>query len=206
MTHDSAANVMVENDNIIEGGDMVKLRWSPESILPTEPSDSYTIDIFLRDYDQDRKQWNYTELAVDMPNSGYIEVATPEREPKSDNDTGSPAVFEIRVSNSSTEVQSRKRGFFSKIGRFIRKAVKVITKVIVFAVKVVLEPFRRLACEGWGLIESRQRSMEILSQLPPCPCTVAEIDRPGSGFERDDPRASKIFHPEADVCFRQRKP
>ena len=206
VSHDKAAGVMVENDSVITSGDTVKLRWTPEAILPTEPSNSYTINIMLREYDQESGRWIYTELANNMPNLGLIEIAVPERTPKSDNDTATPAVFQIGVSESSSETQLHKRGIFYKIIKGIVKAVKFVTKVVVLAVSTVIEPARRLACEAWGLFQSRATSQQILSRLPPCPCTVAEIRALGSGFEEENSGVSKIFHPGSDVCFRQRNP
>ena len=51
VAHDEAAEVTLENElPLIEIGTMLKLRWSPESIVPILPADSYTVDIMLREY------------------------------------------------------------------------------------------------------------------------------------------------------------
>lgn len=205
MSHEKVASVTVENDNVIMNGDMVKLRWSPGSILPPELSDDYTIDVIIGEYIPAKGQWNYTKLATDMPDSGYMEIPAPERESRSNNDTGSPAVFEIRVSNTNNEI-GRKRGLFSDIVRGVVKFVKAVTDIILLPVKIVLEPLRRIACELWGDTQSRQRAQEILSMLPPCPCTAAEIARLGSDFKKDNIITTTIYHPAADVCYRQRNP
>ena len=206
VSHDKVAGVMVENGPVVATGDMVRLSWSPEAILPIEPHDSYNINVMLREYDQESGEWIDTELAKEMPNSGSIEIAVPERAPKNDNESAAPAVFQIEVSESSTDTQIQKRGLFSAIAKAVKKAVKFVTKVVSVVLSLVLEPARRLLCEAWGLIESRERSQQILSELPPCPCTVAEIDTRGDGFELEDRSISSIFHPGSDKCFRQRRP
>ena len=206
VSHDKVAEVTIENGPVVTTGDMIRLRWSPEAILPVESPDSYNISVMLREYDQESGEWIYTELAKDMPNSGYIEIAAPGHVPKYDNESVTPAVFQIEVSESSSDTRIEKRGLFSAIKKAVKKAVKFVTKVISYVVTAVIEPIRRLACDAWGLIESRERSQEILSRLPPCPCTVREITASGSGFEEEDSRISSIFHPDSDRCFRQRRP
>ena len=197
---------MVENGPVVTGGEMVKLRWSPEAILPTEPPDSYSISIMLREYDQQSDEWIYTELAEDVLNTGFIEIAVPERVSKNANESVAPAVFQIGVSESSSDGQIQKRGLFSKIVKAVKKVIKIVTKVIPVVRSPVFEISRRLACETWGFFQSRERSQQILSQLPPCPCTVPEIEAPGSGFEQENSFVSSIFHPGSDKCFRQRRP
>ena len=182
---------------------MVRLRWSKEAILPTELPNSYTINVVLGEYDENSAKWVYTELAEDMPNTGYIGIAVPERSPKADNDSGSPVVFQIGVSESSTETQIRKRGIFRNIIKNVIRGITFVTKVYILVKYPETEVIRRAACELWGLAESREASLQILSELPPCPCTVSEIN--GNIFKQES-IASVIFHPDSDKCFRQRMP
>ena len=128
MPHDRAATIVVENNHILKSGDMVKLHWSPDSILPTEEPDTYTIDVVLRTYDEVSRTWISTDLVTDVPNSGYMEVLLPERSPKSDNESGVPTAFVVRVSEPSTETQISKRGIFSKIKKERHKSHYVCDK------------------------------------------------------------------------------
>ncbi|CAI8023305.1 Sushi domain-containing protein 2, partial [Geodia barretti] len=201
--HERAAGVSIETNPLITSGDMVRLRWSKEAILPTERHDRYTINVALGEYDENSAKWVYTELAKDMPNTGYIEIAVPERSPKADNDSGSPVVFQIGVSESSTETQIRKRGIFRNIIKNVIRGITFVTKVYILVKYPKTEVIRRAACELWGLAESREASLQILSELPPCPCTVSEIN--GNIFKQES-IASVIFHPDSDKCFRQRMP
>lgn len=205
MPHEKASGVSIENDPIIASGNMVRLQWSPEDILPTESSNSYTINVVLREYDKDSDKWIYTELAEDVPNTGIIEVAVPERSPKNDNDSGAPVVFQIAVSESSSETQLRKRGIFSKILKNVLRGITFVTKVVVLVKYPKSELLRRRACKVWGLTQSREATQQILTELPPCPCTVAEIPTSEARF-KEEGITSVIFHPDSDRCFRQRNP
>ena len=130
MAHDRASNVVFENqDPLISSGTMVKLRWSPQSILPIQPADSYTVDIKLREYNNTSKTWKFTDIARDVPNTGYIEVAAPEMVPSENyNESVTPAVIQIGISETSSELQVVKRGFFSKLFKGIKKAIISFTK------------------------------------------------------------------------------
>ena len=205
MPHDRAATIVVENNHILKSGDMVKLHWSPDSILPTEEPDSYTIDVVLRTYDEESRTWISTDLATNVPNSGYIEVLLPERSPKSDNESGVPTVFLVRVSEPSSETQISKRGIFSKLIKNVIRAITFVTRVVVSVLFPSTEIIRRLLCEAWGLTQSRTASQQIASELPACPCTVSEVTALGNTF-KEEGISSVIFHPGSDRCFRQRNP
>ena len=68
-------------------------------------------------------------------------------------------------------------------------------------------------CNQWS---SRQRDVNasaLLDQVEPCPRTVAQARLPNSNFIADDVdpfgkhiQTSSVFHPSADICFRQRVP
>ena len=67
VVHDKATDVMLENqDPVISSGTLLKLRWSPESVLPVEPADSYTLDIILREYNNTSREWVFTDIARDI--------------------------------------------------------------------------------------------------------------------------------------------
>ena len=128
MANDKDSEINFENeDPVVSSGTMIKLRWSPESILPVEPADSYRVDITLREFNNTSQGWVFTDIAKDLQNTGYAEVS-----PENYDDTVTSAVIQIGVSESTSEVQTVKRGIFSTF-----KALKKILKFTVKVVKVV---------------------------------------------------------------------
>ena len=207
VVHDKASDVMLENqDPVISSGTLLKLRWSPESVLPVEPADSYTVDIILREYNNTSREWVFTDIARDIPNTGYVEISAPNfAMPNSFNDSVTSAIIQIGVSESMSELQSRKRGLFSAIGRAIKKIVK-FTVMVVKA--IFIDPLLRAGCEIWELFQSRQSTQRTLASLPPCPCTDSEIREQRGIFEEEDLGEGfrNFFHPGSSSCFRQRNP
>ena len=206
MPHERAPGVTVEINSIVNSGDNVMLHWVPEAILPTETSDSYTLDITLREYDERSAMWISTEIARDMPNSGSAEITVPERPPKGENESAVPAVFQIAVSESSTDTATRKRGLLSSIFKKVVRAITFVTRVVIAVLFPQGEVLRRLACEAWGLSQSRAIAEQIASELPACPCTAAEAESQRDTFKEEPILSVLIFHPNSDKCFRQRNP
>ena len=212
VVHDIASEVKLESqDPVISSGTVVKLRWSPQDILPMEAADSYTVDITLREYNRTSQEWMFTDIAKNVPNTGYAEVVSPNFvSPENYNDSITIALIQIGVSESTGELQNRsKRGFFSKIFRAVGKAIKKIVKFTVKVVKAVfVDPLLRLGCEAWGFFQSSERTRQILASLPPCPCTVSEIRTQRNVFEEEDLGEGfrDFFHPGSSNCFRQRNP
>ena len=69
------------------------------------------------------------------------------------------------------------------------------------------------ACNQWSLRQKDVNASELLDQVEPCPRTVAQARLPNSNFISDDVdpfgrhiQTSSVFHPSADICFRQRVP
>ena len=180
-----------------------------------EAPDSYTVDITLREYNSTSQEWVFTDIARDVPNTGYAEVVTPEFVPPENyNDSVTSAVIQIGVSKSTSEVQNRKRSLSSKILKAIGKTV---VRVLKFTVKVLVkkrfrEPLFRLGCEAWRLFQSSDTTQQLLATLPPCPCTVSEIRNQRNTYEEEDLGGfvgglfRDFFHPGSSNCFRQRNP
>ena len=203
MPHDKTEEVNIENGTLITSGGLVKVHWSPESILPIEKSDSYNVDIMIRQYNDTSRKWTVTDIAKDVPNVGYMEVAIPEFDPPQTNDDSLfPAVIQVGVSESITDTQRRKRGFFSDIAKAVLRAVGHFTRALILVISPITEVIGRAACELWGLTQSREEALQTLADLPPCPCTVAAIS--GRDFEEEG-ISSVLFHPNSDRCFRERK-
>ena len=203
VAHDKIEEVKIDNDLVITNGTMLRLHWTPENILPIEKPDSYNVDIMIRQYNETTRKWTVTDIVKDVPNTGDIEVAVPQFDPpKSEEDSASPAVIQIGVSESTSESQRRKRGFFSNIAKAVIRAVGYLTRVVILVTYPALELIRRAACELWGLTQSRDEALQTLSSLPACPCTVAAIN--GGDFEEEG-ITSVLFHPQSDKCFRERK-
>ena len=127
MVHDKATDVMLENQHpFISSGTPLKLRWSPQSVLPFEPANSFAVDIFLREYNHTSDEWVFTLIANGIPNTGYAEISAPDLGlPKSYNDSVTSAIIQIGVSETVSGLQNRKRGLLSAL---LGKAIKTIAK------------------------------------------------------------------------------
>ena len=209
VSNDKASEINFESeDPVVSSGTMIKLRWSPEAILPVVPADSYRVDITLREFNETSQEWVFTDIAKDLPNTGYVEVVAPEFvSPENYNDTVTSAVIQIGVSESTSEVRTVKRGIFSNLFKVIKKAVKKIVKFTVKLIKAFfVDPLLRVGCEVWGAFQSSDNAQQILASLPPCSCTVSEIREQGNTFEEEDNKFINFFHPGSATCFRERKP
>ena len=68
-------------------------------------------------------------------------------------------------------------------------------------------------CNRWSSSQRDVNASVLLDQVEPCPRTVAQARLPNSNFIADDVdpfgrhiQTSSVFHPSADICFRQRVP
>ena len=209
VVHDIASEVEFESkDPVISSGSVLKLHWSPQDVLPIEIAEGYTVDITLREYNSTSQEWVFTDIATDVPNTGYAEVVTPAFVSSENyNDSLTLAVIQIGVSKSTSEVQNRKRSLLSNILKGIGKVLKFTRRVVVK--KLIKDILFRLGCEAWGLSQSRDTAEQILSTLPPCPCTEREILNQGNKYEEGGFLSRlflPFFHPGSDKCFRQRNP
>ena len=214
VVHDIASEVKFESkDPVISSGSVVKLRWSPQDILPIEIAEDYTVDITLREYNSTSQQWVFTDIATDVPNTGYAKVVTPTFVSSENyNDLVTSGVIQIGISKSTIEEQNRKRSLSSKfILKAIGKTVRKFTIKLV-VIKLIKDVVFRLGCEAWTLSQSRDKTQQIMATLPTCPCTESEI-REKRGTYKDskedlgeflDGLLRNFFHPGSSSCFRQR--
>ena len=212
---------------VFETGTTVSVYWSPQSIFPLLDQRSYTIDITLREFDMDSKEWmTLATLASDLPNSGEARVTIPEL-PVVENyeDALTPAVVEVGVSSAS--MTDTKRSLFSnilsRIGQFGLRILKQTPMRI--AKKLIRQAAQHVACETWSLTQTDNIGNQINDRLPPCPCTAEHASTPNSGFKEErlssivkvvdqvqdffdttivDDGFRNYFHPGAASCFRQR--
>ena len=80
MSFTTAHEVEIESDSLLlETGNKIKVRWTPESILPQFPPDDYTVDIRLYTVDPLTEVWREVYvLASDIQNNGTIDVTFPD--------------------------------------------------------------------------------------------------------------------------------
>ena len=170
----------------------IDLTWSPD-IQPFEDPQSYKVDIASYFLDpQDGKLEMVKLLASDLPNTGKATVLLDGVRLQ-----GGTVVAPIYVQVAVARTQDVKSGACSW---------SAVTYFTTYTALVV-------ACNQWS---SRQRDVNasvLLDQVEPCPRTVAQARLPNSNFIADDVdpfgrhiQTSSVFHPSADICFRQRVP
>lgn len=209
--HDMAAEVKFESkDPVISSGSVLKLYWSPQDILPIETAGGYTVDITLREYSRTPEKLMFTDIATDVPNTGYAEVVTPTFVSSENyNNSVTSGVIQIGVSKSTIEAQDRKRSIFSRLNilkAIGKRVLKFTAKVPV--IKQIGKHSLRQGCEEWALSQSSDRTRQILASLPPCPCSLSEIRNQRDTYEEEDlgELFREFFHPGSSNCFRQRNP
>ena len=168
------------------------LTWSPD-IQPFEDPKSYKVDIaayILEPKDGTLKMGKM--LASDVPNTGKATVPLDELQLQ-----GGTVVAPIYVQVAVARTQDTKSGACSW------------SAVTYFTTGTAL----LFACNRWSSSQQDVDASVLLDQVEPCPRTVAQARLPNSNFIADnvDPfgrhiQTSSVFHPSADICFRQRVP
>lgn len=179
-------------------GSTVKLAWSPD-ILPFQDPQSYKVDISLFTLDVNSGQLNKVKVvATDYPNSGMATITIPRLLLKKGT-VVVPLYFQVEVARLDSK---RKR----QVGQVILKGSTWST-VAYFAVSTLL----KFTCDNWA--QGQPDGQMLLDQVEPCPRTVGQAQLQNSGFVEEaidlfgiHIRPSKIFHPDADICFRQQVP
>jgi len=167
------------------------LTWSPD-IQPFEDPRSYNVDIAAYILDlQDGTLGMKKVLASDLPNTGRATV-TLDGVRLQGGTVVAPLYVQVAV--ASTQDNSGACSW---------------STVTYFAPGTAL----LFACNQWSLRQRDVNASALLDQVEPCPRTVAQARLPNSNFIADDVdpfgrhiQTSAVFHPSADVCFRQRVP
>ena len=172
----------------------IDLTWSPD-IQPFEDPQSYKVDIaaFILDSQGDKLEMGKM-LATDLPNTGKATVTLGGVSLNVDI-VVAPLYIQVAV------VRTHQRSDLPD------KACSW-SAVTYFTARTALW----FKCNLWSNERSVNAS-ELLDQVEPCPRTVAQARLPNSNFIQDDVdpfgrhiQTSSVFHPSADICFRQRVP
>ena len=174
----------------------IDLTWSPD-IQPFADPQSYKIDIiaFILDPNEGKLDMGKM-LASDHSNTGKATVTLSGIVLKK-----GAVVVPLYVQVAVARTHNEKNGL-----PWPDKACSW-SAVTYFTTRTALS----FACFQW----SRQGvdGSDLLDQVEPCPRTLAQARLPNSNFISDDVdpfgrhiQTSSVFHPSADICFRQRVP
>ena len=207
----TAYEVEIESDSLLlETGNNINVRWTPESILPQFPPDNYTVDIRLYTVDPMTEVWREVYvLASDIPNNGEIDITVPDVGDiiMSGNRNGSqkdrppdPAFpLAIQVAASASIVQTRlRRGTFANVAQRIARFPFAKWSFIVYLVIQVAGP---PYCKWWNSQQPEGIGQQILGSVSTCPCTVGAASQ-DSQFKPDNAIAQFIFH-FGSTCYRE---
>ena len=177
MSYLKSYDVYLANDDVVfTEGMTVRVQWSPVSIFPMQPPNTYTVDIELLEMNNTGTWNNSTPLVSNIPNTGFTDVPIPSVEIR---DTLEEAIslVVVRVSLSSSANNS---DILRRLGRFALKTARN-------APVRYLKKLRRLSiqhglCQAWSALQPSGIGQNILSQLPACPQRIRDILAPNSGF------------------------
>ena len=177
----------------------VKLSWSPD-ILPFQDPQSYKVDISLFTLDANSGELKRVKVvATDYPNSGTATITIPRLLLKKGTVV---TLLYFQVEAAGLDLK-RKR----QVGQVIRTTLKgrVWSTVAYFSLSAIMT----FSCDRWA--ERQPDGQMLLDQVEPCPRTVGQAQLPNSNFIEEafdifgvHIQTSKVFHPDADICFRQR--
>ena len=172
----------------------IDLTWSPD-IQPFEDPQSYNVDIaaFILDPQGDKLEMGKM-LATDLPNTGKASVSLDGVLLKR-NAVVAPLYIQVAVARTHQSYLPDKACSWSAVTYFTTRTALWF------------------ACRLWSANQQDVNASELLDQVEPCPRTVAQARLPNSNFIQDDVdpfgrhiQTSSVFHPSADICFRQRVP
>ena len=173
---------IASTDLILLSDTMVQVQWSPESMLPMEAPENYSVDIELLEMNMESGSWRkMATLGADLPNNGIANVRIPNiQEEDTVESSISPVIIQVAVSDSSTG-----RGAPTNLlGRFAQKTIR--NSPIRFLKKLARQAVQRALCELWCVLQPPNIGEEILNRFPPCPTRIRDARVPNSGFtERD---------------------
>ena len=175
----------------------IDLTWSPD-IQPFVDPMSYKVDIAAYILDPQEGTLEMEKiLASNLTNTGRATVSLGGVRLK-----GGIVVVPLYVQVAGARIaQDEKNGLPAKPCSW--------SAVTYFTTRTALS----FACNQWSLRQQDVNASVLLDQVEPCPRTVAQARLPNSNFIADDVdpfgrhiQTSSVFHPSADICFRQRVP
>ena len=172
------------------------LTWSPD-IQPFEDPQSYMVDIAAYFLDPKGGKLVMVKIfASDLPNTGRATVSLDGVRLQ-----GGTVVAPLYVQVAVARTQDENGGLPAKACSWSAVTYFTTRTALVFA------------CGQWSLRQRDVNASVLLDQVDPCPRTVAQARLPNSNFIADDVdpfgrhiQTSSVFHPSADICFRQRVP
>ena len=179
-------------------GSSLKLSWSPD-ILPFQDPKSYKVDINLFTLDTKSGELKRVKVvATDYPNTGTATIPIPRLLLKKGT-VVAPLYFQVEAAGLDSK---RKR----QVDQVILKG-SAWSAVTYFSLSAIM----KFSCDRWA--ERQPDGQMLLDQVEPCPRTVGQAQLPNSNFIEEafdifgiHIQTSKVFHPDADICFRQRVP
>ena len=191
-----AYEVYIENDDLFfTRGTPVKVYWSPQTILPVESPESYSVDIHLMELNLATGKWEHlVTLGTDLTNNGSADVRISEIETieigavENLNSSASPVVVQVSVSSASTSAMAMSKrqtasNVLRKLGRFALRTLK--NSPVRYLRKLARQAAQRILCETWSFLQPENIGQEILDRLPSCPRTSAAARAPNSGFREE---------------------
>ena len=187
-----------ESDLLFTPGATFTITWSPDSIVPLVDPDSFTVDVGLDCFNEASDTFTAVAvLASDIANSGETVVTLPSQI----SGFSDVCIFSIEVMVGGTNnAISRRQTDTNLVNRLIRSGFRVVARGVVRY--FVSSLIRRGLCEVWCATQSASIGQILINEVLPCPPTVwqAMVD---NEFEMENILSSRIFHPDADRCFRQ---
>jgi hypothetical protein len=181
-------------------GGKVTVTWSPD-FLPLKDPQNYKVDITLYELVTSTSFLREIKtLLKDAPNSGSAEVTMPSFKRISVH-ASTITLFRVSLAQSST----RRKRQISKAARALLTRAGWGAGFAAAGAGVT-----SFVCSTWS--GNEPDGDDLLDQVEPCPRTEAQARLPSSNFEEEVfncfgveiERAHELFHPEADVCFRQK--
>ena len=174
----------------------LNLTWSPD-IQPFENPQTYKVDIAAYFLDPQEGTLEMVKmLANDVSNTGKATVRLDDVRLR-----GGTVVAPLYVQVAVARIQDEKNGLPAKACSW-SAVTYFTTRTAIF-----------FACNYWSLRQRDVNASVLLDQVEPCPRTVVQARLPNSKFIADDVdpfgrhiQTSSVFHPSADICFKQRVP
>ena len=190
VSFEDGAEVQLQmDDTFFQAGSSLVVTWVPDSVLPVEDPDSYTVEITLHCLDlSSGDQTEVATLATGIANSGSAQVTIPPVASVSDVSMCSVRVTAATVTSAASTT-------------LLRRVVALWSPVRYLVVSLGL----RVSCYAWYKAQPAGTGAKLLAAVMPCPNTVDQA-RADTRFSPDNPVTSRIFHRGSESCFRQNVP
>ena len=218
---------------VIKRGNVVKVYWLPDSLLPYIDTTNHTVDVTLRLLNPHTELFDHrVSLVTKVPNTGQVNITIPHTLPVSHyKQSLPPLVIEVGLNLESLTLFSLRKCSHAEIGceKFHvgkHSSVKLLDLTS-------SEDERRQRCKEWAHKQQTEVVQRLRHNLPSCPCTEELAALSNSGFKLDhfsslsgstpalahdvwrpksyfrggrliDESYRYFLHRNASVCYRQR--